>query len=257
MLLIAGLGNPGARYARNRHNIGFMAVEAIAARSIAFGPFRARFQGSSRDGPIGERARRAARAADLHERVRPQRRRGDALLQARPRRASSSSTTNSISRPPRCGSRSAAATPATTACARSPRISATTTSACGSASAIPATRRSSTTSCSATSRSPRWAGSTRSARAVADAAPLLVARPGRELPEQGASRDRGGRLRREAQRLTGQGGPPRHNRSNKGGRARAPSGEHCLPPSVVLANPTTGGPRALNSNSRHVHADTD
>ena len=31
MLLIAGLGNPGARHARNRHNIGFMAVEAIAA----------------------------------------------------------------------------------------------------------------------------------------------------------------------------------------------------------------------------------
>ena len=36
MLLIAGLGNPGARYARNRHNIGFMAVEAIA-REHRFG----------------------------------------------------------------------------------------------------------------------------------------------------------------------------------------------------------------------------
>ncbi len=30
MILIAGLGNPGAKYARNRHNIGFMAVERIA-----------------------------------------------------------------------------------------------------------------------------------------------------------------------------------------------------------------------------------
>src|SRR3546814_3745836 len=32
MLLVAGLGNPGAAYARNRHNIGFMAVDEIARR---------------------------------------------------------------------------------------------------------------------------------------------------------------------------------------------------------------------------------
>ena len=49
MLVIAGLGNPGARYARNRHNIGFMALEAIAA-AHRFGPFRARFQASSPKG---------------------------------------------------------------------------------------------------------------------------------------------------------------------------------------------------------------
>ena len=53
MLLLAGLGNPGARYARNRHNIGFMALEAIA-REHRFAPFRSRFQGVIADGTIGE-----------------------------------------------------------------------------------------------------------------------------------------------------------------------------------------------------------
>ena len=53
MLVIAGLGNPGAGYARNRHNIGFMAVDAIAAGG-RFGPFRARHQGLLTDGLIGD-----------------------------------------------------------------------------------------------------------------------------------------------------------------------------------------------------------
>jgi len=52
MLVIAGLGNPGARHARNRHNIGFMALEAIA-RAHRFGLFRARFSGLAADGVIG------------------------------------------------------------------------------------------------------------------------------------------------------------------------------------------------------------
>jgi len=52
MLLIAGLGNPGARHAKNRHNIGFMAIEAIAAEH-RIGPFRTRFQGAVAEGAIG------------------------------------------------------------------------------------------------------------------------------------------------------------------------------------------------------------
>jgi PTH1 family peptidyl-tRNA hydrolase len=52
MLLFVGLGNPGARHARNRHNIGFMAVEAIARR-YAFAPSRARFQSRASEGQIG------------------------------------------------------------------------------------------------------------------------------------------------------------------------------------------------------------
>jgi PTH1 family peptidyl-tRNA hydrolase len=52
MLLLVGLGNPGARYAGNRHNIGFMAVQAIAKRND-IGPWRRRFQGVACEGPIG------------------------------------------------------------------------------------------------------------------------------------------------------------------------------------------------------------
>ena len=51
MLLVAGLGNPGSGYARNRHNIGFMAIDAITQR-YAFTRFRARFQGQAAEGDI-------------------------------------------------------------------------------------------------------------------------------------------------------------------------------------------------------------
>jgi PTH1 family peptidyl-tRNA hydrolase len=55
MQLIVGLGNPGSGYAGNRHNIGFMAVEAIAKRH-GLGPWRRRFQGVAAEGPLaGER----------------------------------------------------------------------------------------------------------------------------------------------------------------------------------------------------------
>lgn len=51
MKLIVGLGNPGDKYARNRHNVGFMAVERIAERH-RFGPWKRKFQGTAADGEI-------------------------------------------------------------------------------------------------------------------------------------------------------------------------------------------------------------
>ncbi|HEY6258990.1 MAG TPA: aminoacyl-tRNA hydrolase [Xanthobacteraceae bacterium] len=52
MLLLVGLGNPGASYAGNRHNIGFVVVDAIAKRH-GIGPWRRRFQGVAAEGPLG------------------------------------------------------------------------------------------------------------------------------------------------------------------------------------------------------------
>jgi PTH1 family peptidyl-tRNA hydrolase len=52
MRLLVGLGNPGARHAGNRHNIGFMLVDAIARRH-GFPPWRRRFQGMASEGALG------------------------------------------------------------------------------------------------------------------------------------------------------------------------------------------------------------
>ena len=53
MRLFVGLGNPGSKYAHNRHNIGFMAVDEIARRH-GFSPWRRRFQGMTSEGSLDQ-----------------------------------------------------------------------------------------------------------------------------------------------------------------------------------------------------------
>ncbi len=52
MRLFVGLGNPGAKYAGNRHNIGFMALDRIAA-DHGFGPWKKAYQGLLSEGRLG------------------------------------------------------------------------------------------------------------------------------------------------------------------------------------------------------------
>lgn len=52
MWILVGLGNPGNKYAGNRHNIGFMAIDEIA-RTYSFPPYKSKFQGDLSEGRIG------------------------------------------------------------------------------------------------------------------------------------------------------------------------------------------------------------
>lgn len=52
MRLLVGLGNPGGRYARNRHNIGFLTLDEIA-RTHGAAPWRRRFQGEAAEAVLG------------------------------------------------------------------------------------------------------------------------------------------------------------------------------------------------------------
>ena len=52
MKLLVGLGNPGPKYANNRHNIGFMALDQIAD-DHGFAPWRSKFQGQLSEGRLG------------------------------------------------------------------------------------------------------------------------------------------------------------------------------------------------------------
>lgn len=52
MIVIAGLGNPGGKYAGNRHNIGFMAVDAIQRRQN-FSPWAKKFKAEISEGELG------------------------------------------------------------------------------------------------------------------------------------------------------------------------------------------------------------
>lgn len=51
MQILAGQGNPGAKYAGNRHNLGFMVLDRIAA-DHGFGPWKSRFQSDAAEGTI-------------------------------------------------------------------------------------------------------------------------------------------------------------------------------------------------------------
>lgn len=52
MWMFVGLGNPGAKYVNNRHNIGFMIVDAIADGAVNFPPYRRKFESEISEAPV-------------------------------------------------------------------------------------------------------------------------------------------------------------------------------------------------------------
>ncbi len=53
MWLFVGLGNPGREYERNRHNVGFMVMDAVQREFPVFGSFKSKFQGNISEGRLG------------------------------------------------------------------------------------------------------------------------------------------------------------------------------------------------------------
>ena len=80
MKLFVGLGNPGPDYAGHRHNVGFMALERIAA-DHGFGPWRKAHHGVMAEGRLGGEKGRFAETRNLYEPVGPSRSCSRGLLQ--------------------------------------------------------------------------------------------------------------------------------------------------------------------------------
>jgi PTH1 family peptidyl-tRNA hydrolase len=66
-MLLVGLGNPGSEYARHRHNVGFMAIDAIS-EAHGFGPWRRRFHALVAEGKLGPRKAVALKPATFMNR---------------------------------------------------------------------------------------------------------------------------------------------------------------------------------------------
>ena len=68
MLLVVGLGNPGAEYVGTRHNTGFAAVDAVAAK-YAFAPFRSKFDGLIAEPNINKVLAKWTKAAGIAKKI--------------------------------------------------------------------------------------------------------------------------------------------------------------------------------------------
>jgi PTH1 family peptidyl-tRNA hydrolase len=137
MQLVVGLGNPGSKYAGNRHNIGFMAVDEIVRRH-GFSAWRRRFQGETAEATIaGDKVLILKPATYMNESGRSV---GEAMRFFNLEPTDVTVFHDEIDLAPGKVRSSAAAMPATTASAPSRRISGRIIAGCGSASGIPATR---------------------------------------------------------------------------------------------------------------------
>ena len=138
MQIFAGLGNPGAKYAKNRHNIGVMAVDAIAD-AHGFGPWRAKFQALVAEGRLGGGKVLLMKPDTFMNKS------GQAIGEAmRFYKLTAADVTvfhDELDLPPaNAGSKPAAGWPAITGCGPPTPISAMTFTACGWASGIRATK---------------------------------------------------------------------------------------------------------------------